>query len=131
MNNKRKRKSKVLEESWTLWARERSKKELYALRRSIENIVQADYGVWVDDEEEYCEELAQLKAKHAYIEKLIKARDASEGVEPLRETLANAWGRVRSLMGTLDSLMETDNAVEVEEAVNELLCELRRFRDEL
>lgn len=129
----KKKSVKILSDDWTLWARGLSKKELLQKQRAIENIVQADWGRWVQDENEGEPdfELAVLKAQHAYIERLLKKARAEEGEEPLTEMFADEWGVVLSEWGSLAGVMGSDNVALAAECARDLAMRLERFAEEL
>lgn len=109
----------VLTKSWINQAKKKTVEELCRMRDAAERVIDADF----DDEAEkpyaeQCVEYKVLKAKHAYLEKLIRHRD--ERPKSLHEVYEAEWREVKAAMNNLASsfhvLDVTKHAEVLEEA---------------
>ena len=92
----------VLTKSWINQAKKKTVEELCRMRDAAERVIYADY----DDEAEkpyaeQCVEYKELKAKHAYLEKLIRYK--GERPKSLHEVYEKEWMEVKEAMGKLAS----------------------------
>lgn len=93
---------KVLTQSWIDTAKQKTVEQLCYMRDAAERLIYADFE---DEAEkpysEQCEEYKVLKAKHAYLEKLI--RHKGERPKSLHEMYENKWRDVEKAMNELAS----------------------------